>query len=160
MHGQIFQPIVSVVNNGHPNGLYSPLLGYQDNRRTGVPLVYHGNRVHEMTRHLYLEHTVQLMEQEALQRAKEQSHQGWFSSRRDFDEVEALCCYRRQLPGIASSFELGNSGAMTTSEYNGDVSYAYYQQLVEHHHRIMNSVTDTHNCVTDTPVLLTKICSL
>ena len=83
-----FQPVVSVVNNGHPNGLYSPLLGYQDNRRTGVPLVYHGNRVHEMTKHLYLEHTVQLMEQEALQRAKEQSHQGWFSSWRDFDEVK------------------------------------------------------------------------
>ena len=149
--GQIFQPVVSVVNNGPPNGLYSPLLGYQDNRRTGVPLVYHGNRVHEMTKHLYLEHTVQLMEQEALQRAKEQSHQGWFSSWRGFDEVEALHCYRRQLPGIASSFELGNSGAMTTNEYKGDVSYAHYQQLVEHSHRIMNSVTDTHNCVTDTP---------
>ena len=104
-----------------------------------------------MTKHLYLEHTVQLMEQEALQKANEQSHQGWFSSWRGFDEVEALCCYQRQLPGIVSSFELGNSGTMTTNEYNGDMSYAHYQQLVEHHHRIMNSVTDTHNCVTDTP---------
>ena len=154
--GQIFQPIISVVSNSPPNGLHCPLLGYQDNRRTGVQLVHHGNRIHHWSKHQYFEQTVEVMEQKALERAKQQSKQGWFSSWRDFDEDEALCCYRRQLPGIASSLELGNSGAMTTKEYRGDISYAHYQQLIEHHHRIMNSITDTHNCVPDTHSVVDK----
>lgn len=146
--GQIFQPL-SVVIDDPPHGLYSPLFSYQDNKRTGVKLLCHNN--HQMIQHLYLEHTVPLMEQEALERAKEQAKQGWFSSWRSFDDTEALCCYRRQLPGIASSAELGNSGAITAKEYSGNLSYAHYQQLIEHYHRILNSVTDTHNCDTDIP---------
>ena len=148
--GQMFQPLPAD-DDELPHGLYSPLFSYQDNKRTGVQLLYHSNRVHQMIQHLYLEHTVSMMEQEALETARGQSQLGWFTSWRSFDDTEALCCYRRQLPGIASSTELGNSGAMTTKEYSGDVSYAHYQQLIEHHHRILNSVTDTHNCVTDTP---------
>ena len=153
--GQIFQPLPTV-NDEPPHGLYSPLFSYQDNKRTGVQLLYHSNRVHQMIQHLYLEHTVPIIEQEALEAARGQSQLGWFSSWRGFDETEALCCYRRQLPGIVSSTELGNSGAMTTKEYSGDVNYAHYQQLIEHHHRILKSVTDTHNCVTDTPIVNNK----
>ena len=149
--GQMFQPTLPAVDDEPPHGLYSPLFSYQDNKRTGVQLLYHSNRVHQMIQHLYLEHTVPVMEQEALETARGQSQLGWFTSWRGFDDTEALCCYRRQLPGIASSTELGNSGAMTTKEYSGDVSYTHYQQLIEHHHRILNSVTDTHDCVTDTP---------
>ena len=147
---QMFQPLPAV-DDEPPHALYSPLFSYQDNQRTGVQLLYHCNKVHQMIQHLYLEHTVPMMEHKALEAARGQSQLGWFSSWRGFDETEALCCYRRQLPGIASSTELGNSGAMTTKEYSGDVSYAHYQQLIEHHHRILNSVTDTHNCITDTP---------
>ena len=134
-----------------PQAFYSPLFIYQDNKRTGVKLLYHSSNIHQMIQHLYLEHTVPMMEQEALEAARSQSQLSWFSSCRGFDETEAFCNYRRQLPGIASSNELGNSGVMTSKEYSGDVSYAHYQQLTEHYHRILHSVTETHNCVTDTP---------
>ena len=40
---------------------------------------------------------------------------------------------------------------MTSREYSGNLSYAHYQQLIEHYHRIVNSVTDTQYCVTDLP---------
>jgi len=97
-----------------------------------------------------------LMEQEALQTARDQSKQGWFSSWRGFDETEILCSYRRKLSGIASSTELGNSGGMTIREYSGNQSYAHYQQLIQHYYRLLNSVTDTHNCVTNTPIVSDK----
>ena len=151
MIGHIFQPVEPVLNGNHPAGLYSPLFSYQDNKRTEVQLLYHNSAVHQLIQKLYLEHTITLMEHEALQAAKEQSKQRWFSNWRSFDHNEALCSYRRTLPGIASSTELGNSGAMTTREYSGvGVSYEHYQLLIEHNHHIINSVTDTHNCVTDT----------
>ena len=146
---QMFQS--PTVTNDPPQAFYSPLFSYQDNKRTGVKLLYHSSSIHQITQHLYLEHTVPMIEQEALEAARSQSQLSWFSSWRGFDDTEALCDYRRQLPGIASSTELGNSGVMASKEYSGDLSYAHYQQLTEHYHRILHSVTETHNCVADTP---------
>ena len=143
--GQIFQPVTLPVGEP-PIGLTCPLLSYQDNKRTGVCLLYHNNQLHkEAMQQFYLKHTVPLLESEALQAAKSQSKQNWFSGWRGFNKEEVLSSYRRQLPGIASTLEHGNSGAMTTSQYPRDhlISYPSYQHLLAHHHRVLDSVMDT-----------------
>lgn len=143
--GQIFQPVTLPVGES-PVRLTCPLLSYQDNKRTGVCLLYHSNQLHkDPIQKFYLKHTVPLLEEEALQVAKSQSEQSWFSNWRGFNKEEALDYYRRQLPGIASSLENGNSGAMTTNRYPKDhtISYHSYQQLLAHYHRVLDSVTDT-----------------
>ena len=148
--GQIFQPVTLPMGEP-PIGTLCPLLSYQENKRTGVSLLYHNNQLHkDPIQQRYLNNTVPLFEEEALQAAKSQSEQSWFRGWRGFNKEEVLESYRRQLPGIGSSLEQGNSGAMTTSQYSRDhmISYPSYQHYLAHYHRVLDSVTDTvHNDV-------------
>ena len=95
-----------------------------------------------MIQHLYLDHSVSMMEQEALEAARSP---------------------REVLMRLKHCVIIGDSylvwchpmnwvtGVMTSKEYSGDVSYAHYPELTEHIVAYCTLVTETHNCVTDTP---------